>query len=178
MTIVDVRLVKLYQLTRFTSISIICFLNKLLPGNGLLQRKRIIIKTIALIPSLAAAGFVISISLPALAENNGANSASPPAEGSADMNEKSSVERAEMHNKWQKLSPEERAARRKEMREHWEKMPPEEREALRKKMKEHWVKMAPEEREAQRKEMREHWEKMSPEERDQFKRDMEKQDEK
>lgn len=173
MTIFSVCLVWLYHLSSF-----IMYPKNLLLGTGPAQRKKISIKTIALIRTLAAAGLAIGISLPALAENNGANSAPPPAEGSAGMNEEPSVERTEMRDKWQKLSPEERVARRKEMREHWEKMPPEEREALRKKMKEHWVKMAPEEREDQRKEMREHWEKMSPEERDQFKRDMGKQDEK
>lgn len=152
------------------------FLDKLFPRNGLLQRKRIIIKTIALIQSLATAGLLISISLPALAAINGANSAPRPAEGSADMIKEPAVQHTEMRDTWQNLSPEERAAKRKEMREHWEKMSPEERDALRKKMKEHWVKMPPEEREARRKEMREHWENMSPEERDQFKRDMGKQD--
>ena len=166
-------LVRRRRLARFAKI-----LNNLFPGNGLLQRKRIIIKSIDLIQSLATAGLIISISLPALAEINRATSAPSSAEGSAGMNQKPARQRTEMGDTWQSLSPEERAAKRKEMREHWEKMSPEERDALRKKMKEHWVKMAPEEREARRKEMREHWENMSPEERDQIKRDMGTQDKK
>ena len=167
MTIIGARLVWLYQLP-----SLITYPKNLLPGIGPAQRKRIIIKTIALIQSLAAAGLAFGISLPVLAENNGRNNAPPPDA----RTDKPAADRTEMRDKWQKLSPDERAARRNEMREHWEKMPPEERDALRKKMKDHWVKMSPEEREARRKEMREHWAKMSPEERDQFKRDMDIQD--
>jgi polyhydroxyalkanoate synthesis regulator phasin len=150
----------------------------LLPRTGLAQRKEITIKTRTLILSLTVAGLAICISLPALAEEIDLNNSPPPASRKERLNDKSSGDRAEMHDKWGKMSPEERTARRKEMLEHWEKMPPEERLEMRKKMKEHWEKMPPEEREARRKEMREHWAKMSPEERDQFKRDLGIQDNK
>ena len=70
------------------------------------------------------------------------------------------------------MAPEQRTERRKEMHERFEKMSPEERKAMHEKMKEHWRNMPPEARAAHRKEMRERFEKMSPEERQQFERDM------
>lgn len=123
--------------------------------------------------SLAVAGLALSINLSALAEERLDNAPSPRAP--IERGTPSGKPSPEMRDRWQNMSPEERAERRKAMREHWDKMPPEERSEMRRKMKEHWMKMPPEEREARRKAMREHWEKMSPEERDQFKRDMGKQ---
>lgn len=64
---------------------------------------------------------------------------------------------------------------RKEMHEYWEKMSPEEREQVRNKMKDHWNNMSPQEREARRQEMRDNFKNMSPEERKQFDRDFGKQ---
>jgi len=58
------------------------------------------------------------------------------------------------------------------MHDKFEKMSPEERSKMREKMKEHWDSMTPEQREERRKEMHERFEKMSPEERQQIKRDM------
>lgn len=82
MTIGDVSLVKLYQLSSFTM-----YLKNLFPRTGLPQRKEITIKTRALIQSLNAAGLAISISLPVLAEEINLNNAPTPAESMECMND-------------------------------------------------------------------------------------------
>jgi hypothetical protein len=170
-TIGNAALARLNQLASFSM-----YPENLSATNGTLQRKESIISTKTIIRGLTAAGLTISMTMSALAEEFGRNSAPASPPGVARLNDMPAGEHADKHqelrDKWQKMSPEERAARRNAMREHWEKMSPEERSEMRKKMKEHWMKMTPEEREARRKEMREHWEKMSPGERDQLKRDM------
>src|SRR6266481_1497692 len=97
-------------------------------------------KSKTIIQSLLAAGLVIGFNLSAWAESY-----------NVDKNS-ALVERKAMREKWENMSPEERANKREAMHKEWENM-------------------TPEQRTERRQEMREHWEKMSPEERGQFKQD-------